>query len=131
MSELDTDPRPTGTLILQQLAHQKNTNALGDIYGGWLLQQMDIAAGITARKVAQGRLAAVSVGGVNFMVPVNVGALVSFYTEVINTGRSSIEVFVEVWIDTPLLHGPQKKVTEGIFTYVAIDENRRTRAIAQ
>ncbi|RZV58565.1 MAG: acyl-CoA thioesterase, partial [Pseudomonadales bacterium] len=97
MSELDTEPRPSGELILQVLAHQNNTNALGDIYGGWLLQQMDMASGVTARKLAQGRLAAVSVGGVNFMVPVQVGALVSFYTEVRATGRSSIEVFVEVW----------------------------------
>ncbi|NND40341.1 MAG: acyl-CoA thioesterase [Pseudomonadales bacterium] len=131
MSELDTEPRPSGELILQVLAHQNNTNALGDIYGGWLLQQMDMASGVTARKLAQGRLAAVSVGGVNFMVPVQVGALVSFYTEVRATGRSSIEVFVEVWTDTPDFQGPRKKVTEGMFTYVAIDENGRTRTITQ
>lgn len=130
MSELDQNPQPTGTLILQVPAKISDTNALGDIYGGWLMSQMDMACGITARKLAKGRVAAVAVGSMNFLVPVSVGSLVSCYTDVINVGRSSVEVFVEVWIDSSGPGGNQKKVTEGVFAYVAIDASGRTRALS-
>ena len=129
MNEIDKTPQPTGALILQVLANITDTNPLGDIYAGWLMSQMDLACGVTARKVAQGRVATVAAGNMNFLVPVKVGALVSFYTEVVNIGRSSIEVFVEVWIVSPMLLGEQKKVTEGVFAFVAIDERGRTRKI--
>jgi len=131
MNEIDRNPLPSGELILQVPAKITDTNALGDIYAGWLMQQMDMACGITARKLAQGRVATVAVGSMNFLVPVSVGSLVSCYTDVINIGRSSIEVFVEVWIDAARPGGEQKKVTEGVFAYVAIDQSGRTRTIGK
>ena len=78
MNEIDKTPQPTGALILQVLANITDTNPLGDIYAGWLMSQMDLACGVTARKVAQGRVATVAAGNMNFLVPVKVGALVSF-----------------------------------------------------
>jgi acyl-CoA thioesterase YciA len=128
MNTLDDNPIPSGDLSLQTVAMPKDTNASGDIFGGWLLSQMDIAAGVAAAKIAGGRVATVAIDNMNFLVPVHVGAVVSCYTELVNVGRSSIQVLVEVWINNPLNDG-QMKVTEGVFVFVAIDENRRTRAI--
>ena len=127
MNNLDDNPRPNGELALQTVAMPKDTNANGDIFGGWLLSQMDIAGSIAAVKVAGGRVATVAIDSMAFLVPVKVGAIVSCYTDVISVGRSSIQVLVEVWT-----HGGEQqrtKVTEGLFVFVAIDEAGRTRSI--
>lgn len=128
MNTLDDNPMPSGDLSLQTVAMPKDTNASGDIFGGWLLSQMDIAASVAAAKIAGGRVATVAIDNMNFLVPVHVGAVVSCYTELVNVGRSSIQVLVEVWINNPL-KDEQLKVTEGLFVFVAINEHRRTRAI--
>jgi acyl-CoA thioesterase YciA len=128
MSDIDSTPTPQGELALQTVAMPKDTNAHGDIYGGWLLSQMDLAGAITAREVARGRVATVAVEGMAFITPVHVGAVVSCYCDVIEIGRSSIRIVVEVWIDSPH-DGEPIKVTEGEFVFVAIDEKRRTRTI--
>ena len=130
MSDIDTTPLPHGDLALQTVAMPKDTNADGDIFGGWLLSQMDIAGMITASEVANGRVATVAVNGMAFLTPVHVGAVVSCYCDVLETGRSSIRIIVEVWIVSQQDREPIK-VTEGEFVYVAIDENGRTRAIQQ
>ncbi len=128
MSDIDTPPIPNGKLALQTVAMPKDTNANGDIFGGWLLSQMDIAGLITASEVAGGRVATVAIDGMTFLTPVNVGAVVSCYCDVLEIGRSSIRIVVEVWINA--LHGGEPvKVTEGEFVFVAIDENGRTRSI--
>jgi acyl-CoA thioesterase YciA len=128
MSDIDTTPLPHGDLALQTVAMPKDTNANGDIFGGWLLSQMDIAGMITASEVADGRVATVAINGMAFLTPVHVGAVVSCYCDVLETGRSSIRIIVEVWINS--LHDREPiKVTEGEFVFVAIDENGRTRAI--
>ncbi|MEH6548495.1 MAG: acyl-CoA thioesterase [Pseudomonadales bacterium] len=130
MSEIDDSPLPGGTLSLQTIAMPADTNAHGDIFGGWLVSQMDLAGMLAASREARGRVATVSIDGMSFMVPVKVGAVVSCYTEVSAVGRSSIEVTVEVWayyVETD----EQMKVTEGNFVFVAIDKNGRTRAVAQ
>jgi len=128
MNDIDSAPIPHGDLALQTVAMPKDTNASGDIFGGWLLSQMDIAGLITAMEVARGRAATVAINGMAFLTPVHVGAVVSCYCDVLEIGRSSIRIVVEVWINSQH-DGEPLKVTEGEFVYVAIDENGRTRAI--
>ena len=128
VEELDTNPLPYGELALQTIAMPKDTNASGDIFGGWLLSQMDLAGAVTAREMARGRVATVAVEGMAFITPVHVGAVVSCYCDVLEVGRSSIRIVVEVWIDSPH-DGEPIKVTEGEFVFVAIDDKRRTRTI--
>ena len=128
MSDIDTTPNPRGKLALQTVAMPKDTNANGDIFGGWLLSQMDIAALITASEVADGRAATVAIDSMAFLTPVHVGAVVSCYCDVLEIGRSSVRILVEVWINSKQ-DGEPMKVTEGEFVFVAIDENGRTRAI--
>jgi acyl-CoA thioesterase YciA len=128
MSDIDTPPVPQGDLALQTVAMPKDTNASGDIFGGWLLSQMDIAGLITAQEVASGRVATVAINGMAFLTPVHVGAVVTCYCDVLEVGRSSVRIVVEVWINSQH-DGEPIKVTEGEFVFVAIDENGRTRAI--
>ncbi|NQX87375.1 MAG: acyl-CoA thioesterase [Halioglobus sp.] len=128
MNDIDSTPVPHGELSLQTVAMPKDTNASGDIFGGWLLSQMDIAGLITAMDVADGRAATVAINGMAFLTPVHVGAVVSCYCDVLEVGRSSVRIVVEVWINSQH-DGEPIKVTEGEFVYVAIDKNGRTRAI--
>lgn len=128
MSDIDDVPTPRGVLALQTMAMPKDTNATGDIFGGWLLSQMDIACLITASDVAKGRTATVAIDGMAFLTPVHVGAVVSCYCDVLEIGRSSVRILCEVWIDSPV-DGEPLKVTEGEFVFVAIDDSGRTRAI--
>jgi acyl-CoA thioesterase YciA len=128
MNDIDTNPLPQGELALQTIAMPKDTNANGDIFGGWLLSQMDIAGSIAASRVAGGRVATVAIAGMAFLTPVHVGAVVSCYTDILEIGRSSIRMVVEVWINSPH-DGEPIKVTEGEFVFVAIDANGRTRSI--
>ena len=125
-----TTPVPQGDLALQTVAMPKDTNANGDIFGGWLLSQMDIAGGIAAGEVAGGRVATVAIDGMAFLTPVHVGAIVSCFTDVLEVGRSSIRIMVEVWINSKH-DGEPLKVTEGEFVFVSIDENGRTRAVSR
>ena len=129
MTNIDASPLPQGDLALQTVAMPRDTNASGDIFGGWLLSQMDLAGGIAAGKVANGRIATVAIEGMVFLTPVKVGAIVACYTQVLEVGRSSIRILVEVWINGPSTAEPAK-VTEGEFIFVAIDENGRTRAVS-
>jgi acyl-CoA thioesterase YciA len=126
--DIDTNPIPHGDLALQTVAMPKDTNPSGDIFGGWLMSQMDIAGMVTASEVADGRVATVAIDGMAFLTPVHVGAVVSCYCDVLEIGRSSIRIMVEVWINSKH-DGEPIKVTEGEFVFVAIDENGRTRAI--
>ncbi len=128
MNDIDSIPLPQGDLALQTVAMPKDTNASGDIFGGWLLSQMDIAGGIAAADVAAGRVATVAIDGMAFLTPVHVGAVVTCYTDVLEVGRTSIRIMVEVWINSRH-DGDPIKVTEGEFVFVAIDENGRTRAV--
>jgi len=128
MQDINSAPIPQGDLSLQTLAMPKDTNANGDIFGGWLLSQMDIAGAISAGDVAGGRVATVAIDGMVFLTPVHMGAVVSCYADILDIGRSSIRIMVEVWINSQH-DGEPIKVTEGEFVYVAIDENGRTRQI--
>ena len=128
MNDIDSTPVPHGELALQTVAMPADTNPAGDIFGGWLMSQMDIAGMVTASDVAGGRVATVAINGMLFLTPVHVGAVVSCYCDVLEIGRSSIRIVVEVWINSQH-DGEPIKVTEGEFVFVAIDENGRTRAI--
>ena len=130
MNPIDENPRPQGELALQTVAMPADTNANGDIFGGWLLSQMDIAGGVAAAEVARGRVATVAVQGMSFLTPVHVGAVVSCYCDIPDIVRSSVRVLIEVWINSQH-DGDPIKVTEGEFIYVAIDNAKRTRTIGQ
>ena len=119
MNPIDENPRPQGELALQTVAMPADTNANGDIFGGWLLSQMDIAGGVAAAEVARGRVATVAVQGMSFLTPVHVGAVVSCYCDILDIGRSSVRVLIEVWINSQH-DGEPIKVTEGEFIYVAM-----------
>ncbi|MGY0645170.1 MAG: acyl-CoA thioesterase, partial [Paraglaciecola chathamensis] len=99
-----------------------DTNAAGDIFGGWVLSQMDIAAGICAGQRAQGRVVTVSVDSMSFIRPVHVGDILGLYTSVAELGRTSMVINVEAWVRRDRI-GLREKVTQGRFKFVAIDEN--------
>lgn len=109
---------------LRTIAMPADTNPRGDIFGGWLLAQMDLAGSILAQKIAVRRVATVGVQAMTFHKPVFVGDEVSCYTELVRIGNTSVTVQVESWARRRDEEN-EIKVTEGQFTYVAIDENRR------
>jgi acyl-CoA thioesterase YciA len=119
---------PKGELSMRTLAMPADTNQNGDIFGGWLLGQMDTGGGIFASKTAEGRTVTVAIDAMSFRKPVYVGDVVSVYVDLIRIGTTSITVRVEAWVmrreESDLL-----QVTEGNFTYVAVDENNRPRPV--
>ncbi|MCW8193242.1 acyl-CoA thioesterase [Proteobacteria bacterium 005FR1] len=128
MSDIDEDPSPVGTLTLQTLAMPADTGPNSNISGGWLMSQMDLAGAICAHDYAQGRVTTVAVSAMAFLRPIPVGTTVSCYAQMLETGRSSIQILVEVWV-RPRTSKEVLKVTEGEFVYVAIDGNGRTRSL--
>jgi acyl-CoA thioesterase YciA len=119
---------PIGEPALRAIAMPADANPSGDIFGGWLLAQMDLAGGTVAAERAQGRVATIAVEGMVFHKPVHVGDRVSCYTQITRIGRTSISVTIEAWRQ-PHHGGAPTKVTQGVFTYVAIDGNRRPRLV--
>ncbi len=119
---------PRGELSLRTLAMPADTNPAGDIFGGWVVSQMDIAAGIAAGKRADGRVATVAIESMRFHRPVKVGDVLCVYTDIAKTGRTSITIHLEAWVLRDRL-GRREKVTEGVFTFVAIDAQGRKRPL--
>jgi acyl-CoA thioesterase YciA len=134
MSNTDAEPvadaerTPRGTLSIRTLCMPADTNHQGDIFGGWLLGQMDIAGGIFASSIAGGRCATVAVDAMTFKKPVLVGDVLCIYTELMRVGTTSITVHVEAWV-LRRNQAPRILVTEGKFVYVALGEDRRPRKI--
>lgn len=124
----DEPTRPLGEPALRAIAMPADTNPAGDIFGGWLLSQMDLAAGTTAHHRVHGRVVTVAIEGMTFHKPVHVGDEVSCYTEIRHVGRTSLTICVQAW-RRPSHGGPQVKVTEGVFTYVAIGPDGRPRPV--
>jgi acyl-CoA thioesterase YciA len=122
------DPIPQGDLALQITALPRETNGFGDIFGGWLVAQMDLAGTAMASKIAGGRVATVAIDRMAFLVPVAVGSQLSFYTQALDSGRSSIQLMIEVWSDDPA-SGDWRKVTEAVLVFVAIDGSGHTRPL--
>ncbi len=118
---------PKGDLAIRVLAMPGDANTNGDIFGGGVLGQMDIAGGVVAKQCAKGRVATVAVDAMTFDLPVFVGDLLSCYAEVVRVGRTSMAVWVEAWAQRQ--DGARVKVTEGKFTFVAIGEDRRPRPV--
>lgn len=118
---------PEGELSTRTLAMPGDANPNGDIFGGWVLSQMDIAGAISANNIA-GRTVTVSMDGLSFIEPVMVGDVVCCYTKLIKTGRTSITLKVETWT-VRKMEDIRRKVTEGIFTYVSIGEDRRPKPL--
>ena len=128
MTDKNTRPSPTGTLSLQTIAMPKDTNPNGDIFGGWVLSQMDLAASIHARRIARGRVATVAISNMTFLKPVPMGSAVSCYTQLIKVGRTSMSFLVDVWCTGQDAMVPFK-VTEGEFIFVAINDEGVSRVV--
>ncbi len=114
--------------IIRQVAMPKDANASGDIFGGWIMSQVDLAASVVAHQYSGRRVATVAVNSFQFKQPVFIGDLVSCYAEVARVGTTSITIEVEVYVERRRVEAPIK-VTEATLTFVAIDENRRPIAI--
>ena len=125
------DTGPVGELALQTLAMPKDTNANGDIFGGWLVSQMDLAAGIASKQATRGRSVTVAIQNVHFISPVKVGSTVSCFTKVVKTGKTSVQINVEVWTSIISIDELPKKVADGLFVFVAIDEQGKPRPVPQ
>ncbi len=122
------DPQVPRDPIIRTAPAPADVNGNGDIFGGWVLSQMDIAGGISAARVAQGRVATVAITAMTFHHPIKVGDLVSIYGSIGRIGNSSITIKLETIVQRRLSDAPVK-VTEGTYVYVAIDEHGRPRPV--
>lgn len=120
--------KPRGTLVIQVVAMPADTNMNGDIFGGWLVSNMDMGAGIAAKRTANSRAVTVAIDGVVFHKPVYIGDTVSCYAHLLKIGHTSMQFQMEVWT-LALEDVAEKKVAEGIFTFVAIDEHGKPRPV--
>lgn len=117
-----------GELAIRTLAMPRDTNAAGDIFGGWLLSQMDLAGATVAMKRAQGRVVTVGIEAMKFYRPVFVGDGLSCWGKLVKVGTTSLQVRIEAWARRG--RGDlEEKVTEGVFSYVAVDEGRKPRPV--
>jgi acyl-CoA thioesterase YciA len=123
----ETD-QPHGDLTVRLIAMPADTNANGDIFGGWVLSQMDQAGGIAAVERAEGRVATVAVEAMTFIRPVKVGDVLCVYTNIDKVGRTSMKVHIEAWARRFRTH-IREKVTDAVFTMVAIDDDGRPRPV--
>lgn len=121
---------PRGVITIQTLAMPADTNANGDIFGGWLVSQMDLAAGVLAKKKAKGRVATVAINSMTFLKPVHVGDIVSCHAELIKIGKTSLTIAVEVWVEQAT-SAESYRVTEGTFVFVAIDDDGKPRQVIE
>jgi acyl-CoA thioesterase YciA len=128
MSETPPPAEPRGEIVIRTIAMPSDTNANGDIFGGWLISQMDLGGAVLARTLAGSRVATVAIDAMSFVAPVNVGDTVTCYARLRATGRTSIKVEIEAW-SQHFAGGAQRRVTLGVFTYVAIDEGRRPHPV--
>lgn len=116
--------KPHGELTIRTLAMPADSNPSGDIFGGWVLSQMDIAGGVCSRERAQGRTVTVALDRMSFIEPVKIGDVLCVYTEVVKVGNTSMDIHVEAWAQRNKTHN-KLKVTEAIFKFVALDDDGR------
>ena len=121
---------PAGVPMIRTIAMPSDTNPSGDIFGGWLMAQMDLAAGNAAARRARGRCVTIAVDGMAFLSPVHVGDEVSLYARMLSIGRTSMKILVEAW-RRPRHAFDSVQVTKATFTFVAIDENGRPRPVPE
>ncbi|MCB5944473.1 acyl-CoA thioesterase [Acidocella sp. KAb 2-4] len=128
MTETVAERPPEGIPMVRVIAMPADTNVNGDIFGGWLMSQMDLAAGNLASRVSGGRCVTVSADAMSFIRPVKVGDEVSVYCELLATGRTSMKIAVEAW-RRARVGGEEYRVTKATFTFVAIDEQGKPRPV--
>lgn len=120
--------QPSGELVIRTIAMPADTNTYGDMFGGWVVSQMDLGGAVLAHKCAKKHMTTVAIDSMVFMKPIFVGDLVSCYAEVFKKGRTSVTIHVDVWVqrqkDASFHH-----VTKGLFTFVAIDDEGRPTPI--
>ena len=121
---MEEGEKPKGELVIRTIAMPKDTNPAGDIFGGWIMSQMDLGSGIMALKTAHTRVVTVAMDGMSFLRPVLVGDRVACYAWVESIGRTSMKIPVEVWVDR-YMTGELVRVTQAVFTYVAIGADGR------
>jgi acyl-CoA thioesterase YciA len=126
MNEIES---PRGELALRMSAMPANTNAAGDIFGGWIMSMMDLAAGSFAHELAQGRVATVAVSDLVFLRPVRVGNMVSCYAELVRMGKTSITVDIDVWARRSATPLDNERVTKARFVLVAVDKEGKPRLL--
>lgn len=121
---------PSGEPTIRITARPADANSYGDIFGGWLMGLMDMGGGLLAARQCKGRAVTVAMDGMKFLLPVKVGDEVSVYAQMVRTGRTSMTIATEVW-RRPRHEDHMTKVTEAVFTFVAIDDNGKPRPIQQ
>ena len=126
----DSHFRPEGTLSLQTIAMPADTNWSGDVFGGWIVSQMDLAGAIHAERFSKGRCATISINQMTFLVPVKVGDVISCYTKILKVGNTSIQMQIEVWDSHDSSRSPIR-VTEGVFAFVAVNVKGGKRDIPE
>lgn len=122
---------PQGSLLLRTLAMPSDANVNGDIFGGWIMAQMDLGGGILAKELSQGRTVTVAVDAITFLKPVNIGDIVCCYGKCVKTGRTSMTIQIEIWVKKVLNQGISDKqcFCRACFTYVGVDEHGRPRPL--
>lgn len=126
----DPNKSPSGELEIRTIAMPSDTNPNGDIFGGWVVSQMDLAGSSYALKYTKGRAVTVAIDGMSFISPIAVGDLLSCYASLHKIGNTSIQIKIEAWVIFPD-NLENRQVTEGIFTFVAVDKGGKPRAIAR
>jgi acyl-CoA thioesterase YciA len=129
MNSTELTELPPGMPTLRVMPMPADANIHGDVFGGWIMAQVDIAGAVPAARRANGRVGTVAVNSFVFKHPVFVGDLLSFYSKIVKTGTTSITVNVEVYAERNRLQAEIVKVTEATLTYVAVGEDRRPRAL--
>lgn len=119
----DTTKEPAGELAIRTLAMPGDTNVNGDIFGGWVISYMDLAGLSIARKRAKCRVTTVAIDKMIFFSPVHVGDFICCYGELLKVGRTSMTIRINTFASDELGETPRRHVTEGVFTYVAIDDD--------
>ncbi|MBT7030145.1 MAG: acyl-CoA thioesterase [Rhodospirillaceae bacterium] len=120
---------PKGEVAIMTVAMPADANPMGDIFGGWLLSQMDIAGGVAASARAKGRTATIGVKEMEFHKPVKVGDRLTCYCDIVRIGRTSLTIAIEAWTTNHYHQTEPTKVTEGVFTYVALDDSGKPRPV--
>ena len=121
---------PEGVLSLQNIAMPADTNWSGDVFGGWIVSQMDLVGAIHVERLSKGRCAIIAINEMTFLVPVKVGNVISCYTKILKVGNTSVQVQIEVWNSHDNSREPIR-ITQGVFTFVAVDVNGNKRQISE
>lgn len=128
MNDADDDPKPNGELTLSSFALPRDANGDNRVYAGWISSQMDLAAAAAAERYTQSSVVTVAISSMSFVSPVKLGSQIGFYTKVLDVGRTSVKIQVDVWAHK-YNESQSHKVTEAEFILVAVDDKGRTQAI--